>query len=92
MVMSSMTHQLTADQVRRLESEVAAGRFASVADAVEAAIVGLLTAVDEDSEAIGPLLDEARQSLARGEGISLDEFKARTAARRAANSGKAQKA
>ncbi len=83
-----MTFQLTPEQIRRLEAVVDSGRFSSVEEAVEAAIVGLLTVEDEDSDWIASMLDEARQSLDRGEGMSLEQFKARNAARRGSrNSG-----
>ena len=73
-----MTITLTPEQQKRLEAAVAAGRFASVEEAVRYAVDHLvLTDADRDDLAWAkPYLDEARESLARGESISLEEFNA----------------
>ena len=73
-----MTITLTSEQQERLEAAVAAGQFASVEEAVQYAVDNLvLTAADlDDLSWAKPLLDEARASLARGEGLSLEEFNA----------------
>jgi antitoxin ParD1/3/4 len=73
-----MTVTLTPEQQERLEAAVAAGQFASVEEAVQYAVDNLvLTAADlDDLSWAKPLLDEARASLARGEGLSLEEFNA----------------
>jgi Arc/MetJ-type ribon-helix-helix transcriptional regulator len=78
-----MAIALTPEQLRWLEQAVAEGRFASVEDAVRVAIVSLMTeqSDDEDDAWVAPLLDEARASDARGESISLEEFKAYAVAR-----------
>lgn len=83
-----MAIALTPEQLRWLEQAVAEGRFASVEDAVRIAVVGLMTEVDalsddEDDSWVAPLLDEARASDARGESMSLEDFKAYTLRRRA---------
>jgi Arc/MetJ-type ribon-helix-helix transcriptional regulator len=73
-----MTITLTPEQQKRLEAAVAAGQYASVEEAVRFAVDRLvMTDADiEDLEWVKPYLDEARQSLARGEGITLQEFNA----------------
>jgi Arc/MetJ-type ribon-helix-helix transcriptional regulator len=80
---------LTSEQLKWLESAVAAGRFESVEAAVQAALVGLMVDTDQaaenDDDWVAPLLDEARASHARGESISLEEFKAQLANRRRRN-------
>ncbi len=81
-----MSIALTPEQLRWLEQAVADGRFASVEDAVRVAVVGLMTEPtedDEDDSWVAPLLDEARASDARGESMSLEDFKAYTLRRRA---------
>jgi antitoxin ParD1/3/4 len=67
---------LTPEQRERLEAAVAAGQFGSVEEAVQYAVDNLvLTSADlDDLSWAKPLLDEARASLARGEGLSLEEF------------------
>jgi Arc/MetJ-type ribon-helix-helix transcriptional regulator len=81
-----MTIALTSEQLKWLETAVAAGRFESIEAAVQAALVGLMVDTDQSGEAeddwVAPLLDEARASDARGESISLEEFKAYAANRR----------
>ena len=60
-----------------LEKEVAAGTFASVEDAVNLAISGLMDTSEDVSLAWAkPLVDEARASLARGEGMPASQVKA----------------
>jgi Arc/MetJ-type ribon-helix-helix transcriptional regulator len=78
-----MAIALTPEQLRWLEQAVAEGRFASVEDAVRVAITGLMVEADEleDDAWVAPLLDEARASDARGESMSLEEFKAYAVAR-----------
>ena len=71
-----MTIALTPDQIRWLESEVAAGTYASVEDAIRLAVAGLMTAVDDDLAWAKPLVDEARAAIARGEGIPANDVKA----------------
>lgn len=59
-----------------LEAEVASGRFESVEAAVRAAVDHLMQADLDDLAWARPYLDQARLSLARGEGVTLDEFNA----------------
>jgi len=79
-----MTITLTPEQQKRLEEAVAEGQFASVEEAVRLAVDHfVVTKADlDDLSWVKPLLDEARQSLARGEGISLEEFNAHAEERR----------
>jgi len=71
-----MTITLTAEQQKRLEVEVAAGKFASVEDAVRFAVDHLFAPVDiEDLSWVKPYLDEAREQVARGEFVTHEEFK-----------------
>ena len=77
-----MTIELTSKQKRWLEAAVAAGRFASIEEGIEAALVGLMTSDDASDDWVKPLLDEARSGSAHGHSISLDEFKVHAARRR----------
>ena len=74
-----MTITLTPAQVRWLEAEVDAGRFGSV-DAAAQAIIEEHMADSEidldDLDWVKPLLDEAREGVARGEVVTLEEFEA----------------
>lgn len=76
-----MTIALTSEQKRWLEAAVADGRFASIEEALEAALVGLMTADEPADDTIKPLLDEARQAAANGDSISLEDFKVSAAQR-----------
>ena len=77
-----MTITLTPTQIRWLEAEVAAGRFASLDAAAQAIIdehMHLEAGADseinlDDLDWVKPLLDEAREGVARGEVITLEEF------------------
>jgi Arc/MetJ-type ribon-helix-helix transcriptional regulator len=71
-----MTITLTPAQQKWLEAEVAAGRYASVEEAVRAAVDALMPPELRDLSWTKPYLDEARASLARGEGVTLEEFNA----------------
>lgn len=75
-----MTITLTPEQQQRLEAAVAAGQFASVEEAVRCAVDRLVGFDLEfgDLSWAKPLLDEARASLARGEGISPEQLFAET--------------
>jgi Arc/MetJ-type ribon-helix-helix transcriptional regulator len=67
---------LTSEQQKWLEAEVAAGRYASVQEAVRIAVDYLLPAGTADLSWTKPYLDEGRAQIARGEFITLDEFNA----------------
>ena len=64
-----MSIALTPEQQRWLEGEVAAGNFPSVEDAVRIAVADF-----KDLGWAKPYVDQARESVARGEVISGDEF------------------
>jgi Arc/MetJ-type ribon-helix-helix transcriptional regulator len=68
-----------------LKAQVAAGRFASLEEAVASAVAGLQAQDAMDDSWAKPLIDEALQALDRGEATSwrkdemLDKIKARRA-------------
>jgi Arc/MetJ-type ribon-helix-helix transcriptional regulator len=64
---------LTPAQQKWLEAEVAAGRYSSVEEAVRTAVDALMPPELRDLSWVKPYLDEARASLARGEGVSAEE-------------------
>jgi Arc/MetJ-type ribon-helix-helix transcriptional regulator len=78
-----MTTQLPSDVQDWIDQRVRAGAFKTPAEAIAFA-VRQLASPDEDLSWIAPLLDEARAEIARGEGLSLEEFRARMRARKEA--------
>jgi hypothetical protein len=60
-----------------LSEQVAAGTFAPVDDALAWAIEGMMHLANDDLGWARPYLEKGDASLARGEGISGDEFLAR---------------
>jgi antitoxin ParD1/3/4 len=69
-----------------LQARVADGTFASVEAAVQQLVeerIALedITLDDDEMEWVRPLLDEARLDVAEGRSLSLDEHRARNAAR-----------
>jgi antitoxin ParD1/3/4 len=72
-----MTVQLSPEQQRWLEAQVAAGHFASLEQAVAVAVADLMAAVDDDLAWAKPLVAEAEAELARGEAVPGDEALAR---------------
>jgi antitoxin ParD1/3/4 len=72
-----MTIQLSPEQQRWLEAQVAAGHFVSLEQAVAVAIADLMATQDDDLAWAKPLVDTAAAELARGEGIPGDEAIAR---------------
>jgi len=74
---------LPAEQQKWLEAQVAAGHFASIDEALAAAVADMM-AIDRDDLAWAkPYVDQARASVARGELISGEEFFARLTVKRA---------
>jgi len=69
-------HSIIAEQQKWLKAEVEAGHFASLDDALSAAIVGLMAAKEDDLAWAKPLVDEALESIARGDASTLGEFRA----------------
>lgn len=83
-----MTITLKPEQEAWILAHVANGDFVSIEDAARQFIddrIAEIGAADggDDLEWAKPLLEEARASIARGEGLSLEEHRARNAARRA---------
>ena len=76
-----MDMQLPPDVQDWIDQRVRAGAFKTPAEAIAFA-VRHVTSPDEDLSWVKPLLDEARAEIARGEGISLEEFRARMRARK----------
>lgn len=68
-----MTIQLFPEQQRWLESQVAAGHFTSIEQAVAAAVADPMATVDEDLAWAKPLVDAASAELKRGEGVPADK-------------------
>jgi hypothetical protein len=65
---------LTPEQQHWLEAEVAAGRLPSVEDAVRMAVADFKAINTDDLRWAKPYVDEARESVKRGEGVSGEEF------------------
>ena len=57
-----------------LTTQVAAGQFASVDEAIARAVDEMMALEADDFTWARPYLDKAEASLARGEGIAGDEF------------------
>jgi antitoxin ParD1/3/4 len=72
-----MTIQLSPEQQRWLEAQVAAGHFTSLEQAVAVAVADLMAAAPDDLDWARPLVDAAAAELDRGEGIPDDEAIAR---------------
>ena len=74
---------LTPEQETWLRAHVATGDFASIEEAARQLIderIAERAAEDDDLAWAKPLVDEARDAVARGEFVSLDEHKAHIAA------------
>jgi antitoxin ParD1/3/4 len=75
-----MQIQLTKEHEEWLRSQVAAGRFSSLEEAVAEAIDGLKTE-DDDLAWAKPLVEEGLAELDRGQAIPAEEVFARVEAR-----------
>ena len=89
-----MSITLTLEQEAWIKAHVAAGDFPSVEDAVRqllderiAELAALAGDAHDDMAWARPLVDQARADLQRGDVLTLDEHRARSAARLAANRG-----
>jgi antitoxin ParD1/3/4 len=86
-----MTITLHPDQEAKLKARVASGDFASVEEAarrlIDEALVQRALEESDDMAWAKPFVDEALGEVARGEEITLEEHKARNAARLAALRG-----
>jgi Arc/MetJ-type ribon-helix-helix transcriptional regulator len=70
-----MNIQLPLDQQKWLEEQVEAGRFASLDEAIAAAVDDMrLSQIDDDLSWAKPLVDQARESVERGDVLSKEEF------------------
>ena len=69
-----MNIKLPPEQLKWLEAEVAAGRFASVDEALTLAVADLMTIYNDDLAWSKPYVDEALASVERGDVISGEEF------------------
>ena len=69
-----MNITLSPEQQKWLETEVAAGHFDSIDDAVAAAVAELMSLSGDDLAWARPDVEQARASVARGNVISGDEF------------------
>jgi antitoxin ParD1/3/4 len=76
-----MNVTLPSDQLEWLEAQVAAGRFGSVDEALVVAIADLKAMRDDDLAWAKPYVDQARASIADGDGSSGKDFLARLDAR-----------
>jgi Arc/MetJ-type ribon-helix-helix transcriptional regulator len=76
-----MDMQLPPDVQDWIDQRVKAGAFKTPAEAIAFAVRHIVSP-DNDLSWVKPLLDEARNEIARGEGISLEEFRARMRARK----------
>ena len=72
-----MNITLPRDQQEWLEAQVRAGAYNSVEDAVASIVAEHMLLDLDDLDWAKPLMDEARASIARGEGMSLEEYRAR---------------
>jgi antitoxin ParD1/3/4 len=84
----NITIRLTDEQQAWLAAQVSAGAFPTIEAAVQQAIAERMAfeaanIVDDDLAWAKPLVDEARASVARGDNFTLEEHRARNAARRA---------
>jgi antitoxin ParD1/3/4 len=68
-----MTVQLSPEQQRWLEAQVAAGHFESLEQAVEIAVADLMAMSDDELDWAKPLIEAGLAELERGEVISGDE-------------------
>jgi antitoxin ParD1/3/4 len=76
-----MTINLPREQQEWLEAQVRAGAYDSVEEAVASIVAERMHLDIEDLSWAKPLVDEARASIARGEGMTLEEHRKRIAER-----------
>ncbi len=86
-----MSITLTPEQEAWIKAHVATGDFASIEEAarqlIDDRIAELAEIGDDDMAWAKPSVDEARADMARGDVITLEEHRARNAARLAALKG-----
>jgi antitoxin ParD1/3/4 len=76
-----MTVNLPREQQEWLEAQVRAGFYDSVDEAVASIVAERMHLDIDDLTWAKPLVDDALASLDRGEGMTLDEYRARMEAR-----------
>jgi antitoxin ParD1/3/4 len=76
-----MNIALPTRQKQWLETEVAAGRFASIDEALAVAISGLMDLENDDLAWARPQVDQARASVARGDVSAGEDYLGRLDAR-----------
>jgi antitoxin ParD1/3/4 len=74
-----MQISLTAEQREWLEAKVAAGQFDSIEEAAAAAIADSMAGEIDDMAWAKPYVDEARDAVARGDVLTIEEHRARIA-------------
>ena len=72
---------ITPEQRAWLQAKVAAGHFSSIEEAAAAAITDSMAGEVDDFAWAAPYVEEARDAAARGDVLSLEEHRARNAAR-----------
>lgn len=76
-----MKIDLTPEQETWLTAHVASGDFESMADAIRSLIDERIAEEDDDLAWAKPLVEEAERAIERGEVMTLEEHRARNAAR-----------
>jgi antitoxin ParD1/3/4 len=69
-----MNVRLPPEQQKWLEAQVAAGSFSSIDEALAVAVADLMAIHDDDFAWAKPYVDRARESVARGDVVSGEEF------------------
>jgi antitoxin ParD1/3/4 len=69
-----MNVTLPPDQQKWLEAQVAAGAFASVDEALATAVADLMAIHSDDLAWAKPYVDQARNSIARGDVLAGEEY------------------
>ncbi len=86
-----MSITLTPEQEAWIQAHIATGDFASIEEAahqlIDDRIAEIAAGDDDDLEWARSLVEEARASIARGDVLTLEEHRARNAARRATRGG-----
>jgi antitoxin ParD1/3/4 len=72
-----MNITLPREQQEWLEAQVKAGAYESIDEAVASILAEHMLFDLDDLDWAKPLVDEARASIARGEGMTLEEYRAR---------------
>ena len=76
-----MNITLTPEQQQWLEAQVAAGHFRSIEDAVRVAVADLRAINTDDLAWAKPYVERAREGVARGGVLTLEEHRARMTSR-----------